>query len=331
MAGEKLLRGEVDAAFALELEKTQGLMAGTDDEPVFVGAQDFARRTVEVVDFGLPDFEEMRLGRGAGRCARAPGQESKGAGPGQEATNAVPQGAGRLGPIEVAILLFDFGGVSDTLGRLGLRLNFAGNEIRDGSDEERRPDLGQAIVQSNGGVLGVDRSGFAGQERSGVEADVHFHNGDAGLLFVIEDGPLDRAGPAVFGEERGMNVETAETRHIQEVLGKDLAIGGDGNEVGPASTELFDELRGTRAFRLQDGKVAAQGEFLDGSGLKFKRAPFGPVGLSDHGDHLEAECVGQGAQAGAGKRGGAHEGDAQWGHIGQNQKSEIPGSNSETN
>jgi len=134
MTGEELRSAETPAPFALELEDAQGLGARADNDPGFIRAQDFARGASLVHHFSLPDLEHMRLGLGR--------QKGEGAGPGDQAANAIPERTRGLGPIETAVQLFDFRREGDAVGWLGLRQEPAGEVIRDGPYQQLRADLG---------------------------------------------------------------------------------------------------------------------------------------------------------------------------------------------
>src|SRR5207249_1076290 len=90
-------------------------------------------------DFGLPDFEQARLGLS--------GQPGEGAGPRDQAAHAIPDGASRLVPGDLAVLLFDSWSVTDAGGGLGARLDFAGDIIRNRADEQFRSHFCEPVVQ----------------------------------------------------------------------------------------------------------------------------------------------------------------------------------------
>jgi len=98
---------------------------------------------------------------------------------------------------------------------------------------------------------------------------------------------LDGRGTAVFGQQRGMDVKAAKTRKVQKLLGKDLAVGGDGDEVRVQGAELQEEIRAAGALGLQNGEVGAEGEFFDRGRLDSKVTAFGAVGLGNDGLNLE--------------------------------------------
>ncbi|MDB6067140.1 MAG: hypothetical protein JWR26_3348 [Pedosphaera sp.] len=276
-------------------------MATGDDDAGFVGVQDGAGRAGWVGDFCVPDFEELRAGFG--------GQMGVCAGPGGEGADAVPEGAGGLGPIELAIFLGDLAGEGGAFGGLGAGNDFAGDEVGNGLDEEVGTQGGEAIVQGLGIVLGVDGGGLAGEDVAGIEAGIHFHDGDAGLGLVVEDGPLDGGGAAIFGEDGGVDVEGTEAGQIQNGFGEDLAIRGNGDEVGLELAEFLNEGFVAGAFGLEDGQAGFEGDFFYGRRLQFQVAAFGAVGLGDDGEDGEVGLAQQCFQAGAGERGGAHEDD----------------------
>ena len=68
----------------------------------------------------------------------------------------------------------------------------------------------------------------AQQHRAGIEPLVHLHDGDAGLPVAGEDGALDRRRAAPARQQRGMDVEAAEPRRLQ-----DRAAAGSGHRRRP--------------------------------------------------------------------------------------------------
>lgn len=82
------------------------------------------------------------------------------------------------------------------------------------------------------GFRGRDRCGFLRDDVSGVEAFVHFHDGNAGLMVAVEDGPRNGRGAAIFRQKGRMHVETTEFGNFKNFGGEHLAVGGDEEEVG---------------------------------------------------------------------------------------------------
>ena len=50
------------------------------------------------------------------------------------------------------------------------------------------------------------------QHGTGIHSFIHQHRGDAGFGFAIDDGPLDRAGSAIFRQERAVHIDAARGR-----------------------------------------------------------------------------------------------------------------------
>ena len=156
----------------------------------------------------------------------------KRAGPGDHGTNAVPNCECGLRPINLAILLFDFRRIDDAFGRLWARRNFSGNEIRYGADEKPRADFREAIVQGLRIVARVNRRFSRRGNLAGVEAGVHFHDGDARFGIAVKNGVLNGGGAAILWQQGGMDVQAAESRQIQNGLWQNLAVSSDSNQAG---------------------------------------------------------------------------------------------------
>ena len=80
---------------------------------------------------------------------------------------------------------------------------------RPDADFEPIGQVGEAVVELTGGFIGADGELLGEEDVAGVEAFVHIHPGDAGLLVAGEDGGVDRRGAAVAREERGVEIEAA--------------------------------------------------------------------------------------------------------------------------
>ncbi len=98
--------------------------------------------------------------------------------------------------------------------RFALRswLNFAFDVRRDGDHQQFGADGREAVVQSRCIVILGDGSGALGKDGAGVEAGVHFHDGDAGLRFTVQQSPLNGCGATILGEKRGVDIQAAESR-----------------------------------------------------------------------------------------------------------------------
>ena len=93
-----------------------------------------------------------------------------------------------------------------------------------------------------------DRSASILREaRAGVEAGRHLDDGVAGFGVAIENGPLDRGGAAILGQERAVEVDAAEAGGGERFGAEDFAVVADDEEIGGERGEAglgFGEVDG---------------------------------------------------------------------------------------
>ncbi len=106
-----------------------------------------------------------------------------------------------------------------------------------------------------------------------------------------------------------MDIEAAVRWEVENGLWENLAVGGDDDQAGRELLEKADVV--AEALRLVDGEVALGGLGLDRRGVGDELAAFGAVGLGDHGDHIDAGCVVECGEGGAGEVCCSHENNAQ--------------------
>ena len=82
------------------------------------------------------------------------------------------------------------------------------------------------------GVLVLDLNRALEQHRPGIEPGLHLHDGDAGHFIAGHDRPLDRCGAAPAGQQRGVDVEAAQHRRVEDRLRQDQAVGRDYRDIG---------------------------------------------------------------------------------------------------
>ena len=87
------------------------------------------------------------------------------------------------------------------------------------SREQFRAEPRKPVVQSLRIVRRQNRRAALRNNRPGVQAGVHFHDGDAGFGLAVGNGPLDRRGAAIFRQQRSVDVQAA-------VRGKSKIAGG---------------------------------------------------------------------------------------------------------
>jgi hypothetical protein len=94
------------------------------------------------------------------------------------------------------------------------------------AEESINTELGETSVEVGFGLVTGERDGFLGVDRSGVHSADEFHDRDTSLGCAIEDGRLDRAGSAVEGEKRRVEIEDAVGfKEVEDGLADELAVG----------------------------------------------------------------------------------------------------------
>ena len=95
---------------------------------------------------------------------------------------------------------------------------------------------------------------------------------------------LDRRGPAVLRQQRGVDVDGPETRGLQQGVGQDPAVGGDDGQVGLVRCDLLPEVLRPEPLRLEHRDAVLRREALDrGRADPASPAPR-PVRSGDGGD-----------------------------------------------
>ena len=76
---------------------------------------------------------------------------------------------------------------------------------------------------------------------SGIDFVFEEERRDAGLLFAVDDCPVDGSRTAVLRQERSVEVEGAQGWHVPHHFGQH-AEGHDDLQVGMKATQFFEEL-----------------------------------------------------------------------------------------
>ena len=111
-----------------------------------------------------------------------------------------------------------------------------------------------------GGRVGDANRDFAAcQNRPGIEPGLHQHGADAGDAVAGGDGALDRRRAAPSWQQRGMAIDTAETRHCQNRWRQDQPIGDNDEDIGFERSERGGVLFGFQARRMTKLEAMAGG------------------------------------------------------------------------
>lgn len=214
-------------------------------------------------------------------------QAAEGSGPGIEPADLVGEFGCRSVPVDFAVVPSEFSGVGGVLVVLGAKRQVAFEVFWQSVDEELGPDVGESVVQFASGFCGRDGSDFLRGDVSGVEGFVHFHDSDAGLGVAIEDGPSNRRGAAVFGQNGGMQVEAAEFGDFQGFGGEHLAVGDDEKELGIQVFQVVEQgCVCPQGGWLPDGQGVLEGFGFDWGGFDPQASALGFVRLANNSDQV---------------------------------------------
>src|SRR5665213_684533 len=243
MAGQKFRSVHAPAAFALQLQNPQRLFSSRHDYAGFIRRQYLPCPARLFDNLGFPDFQQLRL--------QINFQKRERARPRREGAQAVPDFQRGQVPVNLAVLLFYFRGVTKTFGGLRLRRDFSGDVGWNRLDQQFRAEPGQPVVQNLRVVRRENRRAARGQDRPGVQSRVYFHDRHAGFRVAVGNRPLDWRGSAMSRQQRSVDIEAAETRQIQNVLRQNLSVGDDDHQIRLQFAEFAKEFFIARPDWLQ--------------------------------------------------------------------------------
>ena len=143
-------------------------------------------------------------------------------------------------------------------------------------------DDGEAFHQQAAGIGRSDGKGAFEEHGAFVHALRQQHQRDAGLVFAVENGVLDRRRSAVLRKQRGVNVPGVERRCLKNLDRKNTAVRHHDREVDLETAQTFGDGAVTELARLLDGETVVQGERLDRGWLELLAAALRSIGLADH-------------------------------------------------
>ena len=174
------------------------------------------------------------------------------------------------------------------------------------SDEELR----EVVLDGIAGVVWPDRANGRGERRTGIKHVLDAHDRDAGFALTVDHGAMHWRSAAIFGQERGVHVDHAESRKRKERFRDQLAIRGDHTEVDLPRAQCRLNLWILELVWLQHGEVAVQGHHLDGRVGHPLTPASCAIRLGHDAAHLMARCD-QGLQGGDGELWRAEKGNAE--------------------
>ena len=136
-------------------------------------------------------------------------------------------------------------------------------ESGEGFNHQRSAGFGEEIEEFNRGLIGAYFEGLLEKDGAGVEAFFQQHGGVAGDGVAHGYGPLDGRCATVPGQQRAVEIDTAEARESEHPRGDDAAICDDDDGVGRDGFKLGAELDvGADFFGLGDGETCDEGGLL---------------------------------------------------------------------
>jgi len=114
--------------------------------------------------------------------------------------------------------------------------------LRDRLDHRVGAERGQAVMERCGGLASGNRRRAHEQHRPGVEPRVHLHDGDTGFRVAGLDRARDRCGAAPARQQRCVDVETTELRHVEHGLREDETVGHDHHELRRVAAQPLERL-----------------------------------------------------------------------------------------
>jgi hypothetical protein len=147
---------------------------------------------------------------------------------------------------------------------------------------------GKSLRKRRGGFAGSDRDPPLEIERPGVELRHDPHRDHAGLAIAAEDRGGDRRRPAVPRQKGCVDVDAAESRNVEHLVGKQLPVGNDRDGVRADRGEALEEGRvAAHALGLLDCETAVLRELAHRRRNRAAAPSHGPVRLRDHEGNLE--------------------------------------------
>ena len=81
-------------------------------------------------------------------------------------------------------------------------------------------------------LLGIDFGFFLKQNVSGIRTLIHEHNRYSCFAISINQRPVNRRRTSVFGQQGGVDIQTAPWRDIKNILRNNLSKGCQDNHIG---------------------------------------------------------------------------------------------------
>ncbi len=97
--------------------------------------------------------------------------------------------------------------------------------------QQRRPHQRKPVMQRARGFVSSNRCVLFGQDATGVQSLIHFHNADTRLSIAGDNGALDRCRAAPPRQQGRMHVETTELWCFKNFTRQDQTIGNNDRSI----------------------------------------------------------------------------------------------------
>ena len=174
---------------------------------------------------------------------------------GRQSPHEVHDALARLPPVDAAVLLEDLRcGVQAAFVEVHLlrRSAVPRCDAVDGRGDQFGAEQHQPFVERSHVVLRRDGDTLLREDRPLVDFVVEQERRDTRFAFAVDDGPVDRGRPPVFGKQRGVQVEGSQTGHRPDDFGQHLE-GDDDSQIGLQRLQGIQKCRIAELFGLQYG------------------------------------------------------------------------------
>ncbi len=118
------------------------------------------------------------------------------------------------------------------LRRSDWRMTIPCSQLLDGRLDGADSEFGQASFERLRVFFGTDGRTTLLEDRAGVQTRGHVDHRDTSFGLAVIDGPLDGSRTAVFGKERAVEIDAAESGSLEYLGGKYLTVIADDQQVG---------------------------------------------------------------------------------------------------
>src|SRR5579884_753267 len=106
-----------------------------------------------------------------------------------------------------------------------------------------------------------NRNYFLREDIPAIKGLLHKMNSHARVIGSLAECPEEGNGAAIDGQERGMDVETAETRQGENGAGNTLRKAGNADDIRLIHSQSFQRLRSREVIDLPDRKLPLTGKW----------------------------------------------------------------------